>query len=39
MKLMNHVVAPVDGIVTGDPGRERRPVEYGQPLVVVDPEG
>ena len=39
MKLMNHVVAPVAGahgeILVG----ERAPVEYGQPLVVIDPEG
>jgi acetyl-CoA carboxylase biotin carboxyl carrier protein len=38
MKLMNHVVAPVAGIVTAIHVANGDMVEFGQPLVVVDPE-
>jgi acetyl-CoA carboxylase biotin carboxyl carrier protein len=39
MKLMNHVVAPVAGTVTAILPANGEAVEYGQPLVVIDPEG
>jgi acetyl-CoA carboxylase biotin carboxyl carrier protein len=38
MKLMNHVVAPVAGLVTAVHVADGDMVEFGQPLVVVDPE-
>ena len=38
MKLMNHVVAPVAGIVRAILAENGAPVEYGQPIFVVDPE-
>jgi acetyl-CoA carboxylase biotin carboxyl carrier protein len=38
MKLMNHVVAPVAGNVTAIHVANGDMVEFGQPLVVVDPE-
>jgi acetyl-CoA carboxylase biotin carboxyl carrier protein len=38
MKLMNHVVAPVAGSVTAIHVANGDMVEFGQPLVVVDPE-
>jgi acetyl-CoA carboxylase biotin carboxyl carrier protein len=39
MKLMNHVVSPVDGVVTAILAENGAPVEFGQAIVVVDPEG
>jgi acetyl-CoA carboxylase biotin carboxyl carrier protein len=39
MKLMNHVASPVSGVVSSILVENGGPVEYGQPLVVVDPEG
>jgi acetyl-CoA carboxylase biotin carboxyl carrier protein len=39
MKLMNHVVAPVAGTVKAILPANGEAVEYGQPLVVIDPEG
>ena len=39
MKLMNHVVAPVAGVVRAIVPANGESVEYGQPLVVIDPEG
>jgi acetyl-CoA carboxylase biotin carboxyl carrier protein len=39
MKLMNHVAAPVDGVVTAILVENGESVEFGQPLVVIDPEG
>jgi len=39
MKLMNHVVAPVDGVVTAVLVENGATVEYGQPLLSIDPEG
>ena len=39
MKLMNHVVAPLDGVVAAILVENGAAVEYGQPLVVVEPEG
>jgi acetyl-CoA carboxylase biotin carboxyl carrier protein len=39
MKLMNHVAAPVDGVVTGILVENGASVEFGQPIVVIDPEG
>lgn len=39
MKLMNHVVAPVDGTVAAILVDNGAPVEYGQTLVVIDPAG
>jgi acetyl-CoA carboxylase biotin carboxyl carrier protein len=39
MKLMNHVAAPVDGVVTAILVENGDSVEFGQPIVVVDPEG
>jgi acetyl-CoA carboxylase biotin carboxyl carrier protein len=39
MKLMNHVVSPVDGLVHSILAENGAAVEFGQPLVVIDPEG
>jgi acetyl-CoA carboxylase biotin carboxyl carrier protein len=39
MKLMNHLVAPVDGIVAAILPKDGESVEHGQPLVVIDPGG
>lgn len=39
MKLMNHVVATVDGVVTALPVENGAAVEFGQTIVVIDPEG
>jgi acetyl-CoA carboxylase biotin carboxyl carrier protein len=39
MKLMNHVASPVDGVVTEILVENGAPVEFGQAIVVVDPEG
>jgi acetyl-CoA carboxylase biotin carboxyl carrier protein len=39
MKLMNHVVAPVGGVVRAFVPANGESVEYGQPLVVIDPDG
>lgn len=39
MKLMNHVVSPVDGVVHSILAENGAAVEFGQPLVVIDPEG
>jgi biotin carboxyl carrier protein len=39
MKLMNHVAAPVAGVVTAILVENGAPVEFGQPIVVIDPEG
>src|SRR5882757_683929 len=39
MKLMNHVAAPIDGVVTAILVENGASVEYGQAIVVVDPEG
>jgi acetyl-CoA carboxylase biotin carboxyl carrier protein len=39
MKLMNHVASPVDGVVTAILVENGASVEFGQPIVVVDPEG
>lgn len=39
MKLMNHVAAPVDGVVTAILVENGASVEFGQPVVVIDPEG
>lgn len=39
MKLMNHVASPVDGVVTAILSENGGAVEFGQPIVVVDPEG
>jgi acetyl-CoA carboxylase biotin carboxyl carrier protein len=38
MKLMNHVSAPVSGVVTSILAENGATVEYGQPLLTVDPE-
>jgi acetyl-CoA carboxylase biotin carboxyl carrier protein len=38
MKLMNHVVAPVDGTVTAILVENGAAVEFGQALVVIDPQ-
>jgi acetyl-CoA carboxylase biotin carboxyl carrier protein len=38
MKLMNHVVAPVDGTVTAILVENGAAVEFGQALVVIEPE-
>jgi acetyl-CoA carboxylase biotin carboxyl carrier protein len=37
MKLMNHIVAPVDGTVKAILAENGETVEYGQPLFVLDP--
>ena len=39
MKLMNHVASPVDGVVTAILVENGAAVEFGQAIVVVDPEG
>lgn len=39
MKLMNHVSSPVDGVVTAILVENGAAVEFGQAIVVVDPEG
>lgn len=39
MKLMNHVASPIDGVVTAILVENGDSVEFGQPIVVVDPEG
>jgi acetyl-CoA carboxylase biotin carboxyl carrier protein len=39
MKLMNQVASPVDGVVTAILVENGASVEFGQPIVVVDPEG
>ena len=39
MKLMNHVVATVDGVVTAILVENGAPVEFGPALVVIDAEG
>jgi acetyl-CoA carboxylase biotin carboxyl carrier protein len=39
MKLMNHVVAPLGGVVRAIVPANGESVEYAQPLVVIDPEG
>jgi acetyl-CoA carboxylase biotin carboxyl carrier protein len=39
MKLMNQVVAPVEGVITAILVENGASVEFGQALVVVDPEG
>jgi acetyl-CoA carboxylase biotin carboxyl carrier protein len=39
MKLMNHVVAPVGGVVAAILPENGEHVEHRQPLVVIDPEG
>ncbi len=39
MKLMNHVASPVDGVVSAILVDNGAPVEFGQPIVVVDPNG
>jgi acetyl-CoA carboxylase biotin carboxyl carrier protein len=39
MKLMNHVAAPVAGVVTAILVENGAPVEFGQPIVVIDPRG
>jgi acetyl-CoA carboxylase biotin carboxyl carrier protein len=37
MKLMNHIVAPVPGTVRAILAENGARVEYGQPLVAIDP--
>jgi acetyl-CoA carboxylase biotin carboxyl carrier protein len=39
MKLMNHVVATVEGVVTAILVENGAAVEFGQALVLIDPEG
>jgi acetyl-CoA carboxylase biotin carboxyl carrier protein len=39
MKLMNHVPSPVDGVVKAILVENGEAVEFGQPIVIVDPEG
>jgi biotin carboxyl carrier protein len=39
MKLMNHVVAPEEGVVAAILVENGAAVEFGQALVVVDPDG
>jgi acetyl-CoA carboxylase biotin carboxyl carrier protein len=39
MKLMNQVSTSVDGVVTAILVENGGAVEFGQPLVIVDPEG
>lgn len=39
MKLMNHVAAPVDGVVSAILVENGAPVEFGQAIVTIDPEG
>jgi acetyl-CoA carboxylase biotin carboxyl carrier protein len=35
MKVMNPITAPRGGHGQADPGRERQPVEFDQPLVLL----
>lgn len=37
MKLMNHVAAPVDGVVSAILVENGGPVEFGQTIVTIDP--
>jgi biotin carboxyl carrier protein len=37
MKLMNSIDAGVDGVVTHVLVDDAEPVEYGQPLIAIDP--
>lgn len=39
MKLMNHVAAPVDGVVSAILVENGGPVEFGQVIVTIDPQG
>jgi acetyl-CoA carboxylase biotin carboxyl carrier protein len=39
MKLMNHVASPVDGVVSAILVENGAPVEFGQAIVVVEPQG
>jgi len=39
MKLMSHVTAPVAGVVTAIMVENGATVEYGEPLITIDPEG
>lgn len=39
MKLMNHVASPVDGVVSAILVENGAAVEFGQPIVIVGPEG
>ena len=39
MKLMSHVSAPVAGVVTAIMVENGATVEYGEPLITIDPEG
>jgi biotin carboxyl carrier protein len=36
---MNHVASPVDGVVSAILVENGAPVEFGQAIVVVDPQG
>lgn len=38
MKLMNHVSSPVAGVIKAILAEDGATVEYGQPILVVDPE-
>jgi acetyl-CoA carboxylase biotin carboxyl carrier protein len=38
MKLMNHLVAPVSGTVNAILAENGARIEYGQPLVAIDPD-
>jgi len=38
MKLMNSIPAGVSGVVTQVLAENAQPVEYGQPLLAIDPE-
>ena len=38
MKLMNHIVAPVAGTVRAILAENGARVEYGQPLIAIDPD-
>ena len=39
MKLMNHIVAPAAGTVRAILAENGARVEYGQPLIAIDPDG
>jgi acetyl-CoA carboxylase biotin carboxyl carrier protein len=39
MKLMNHVAAPVAGVITAILIENGAPVEFGQTIVVIEPQG
>lgn len=39
MKLMNHVASPIDGVVSAILVENGAAVEFGQPIVIVAPEG